>query len=57
MGNEFDPAKESNLISYIDANNVYGWQCQTNIQTSGFKWMTDDERNDWKHLSVSLKLI
>ena len=25
MGNEFDPTKESKFISYLDANNLYGW--------------------------------
>ena len=26
MGTEFDPAEESKFISYLDANNLYGWQ-------------------------------
>ena len=25
MGTEFDPAMESKFISYVDANNLYGW--------------------------------
>ena len=25
MGAEFDPVKESKFISYLDANNLYGW--------------------------------
>ena len=25
MGTEFDPAEESKFISYLDANNLYGW--------------------------------
>ena len=25
MRTEFDPAKESKFISYLDANNLYGW--------------------------------
>ena len=25
MGSEFDPVKESKFISYLDANNLYGW--------------------------------
>ena len=25
MGTEFDPTKDSKFISYLDANNLYGW--------------------------------
>ena len=25
-GTEFDPAEESKFISYLDANNLYGWE-------------------------------
>ena len=43
MGTEFDPAKESKFISYLDANNIYGWVMSKQVPTSGFKLMTDDE--------------
>ena len=26
------------------------------LPTSGFKWMTDDELDDWKHLSCILEV-
>ena len=32
MGTEFDSAEESKFISYLDANNLYGWQCRNNFQ-------------------------
>ena len=32
MGAEFDPAEESKFISYLDADNLYGWQCRNNYQ-------------------------
>ena len=54
MGTEFDPTKYSKLISYFDANNLYGWVMLKKLQTSGFKWMTDDELDDWEHLSCIL---
>ena len=57
MGAEFDPTKESKLISYLDANNLYGWEMSKQLPTSGFKWMTDDKLGDWKHLSCILKSI
>ena len=56
MGAEFDPVKESKFISYLDANNLYGWAMSKQLSTSGFKWMTDDELDDWKHLSCILEV-
>ena len=56
MESEFDPAKESKFISYLDANNLYGWAMSKQLHTSGFKLMTDDELDDWKHLSCILEV-
>ena len=50
MGTKFDPAEESKSISYLDANKFYGWEISKQLPTSGFKWMTDNELDDWKHL-------
>ena len=50
MGNEFDPAEESKF-SFLDANNLYSWAMSKQLPTSGFKWMNDDELDDWKRLS------
>ena len=43
METEFDPAKESKFISYLDADNLYDWAMSKQLPTYGFKWMTDDE--------------
>ena len=51
MGTEFDPTNDAKFISYLDANNLYGWAMSKQLQTSGFEWMTDDELDDWKHLN------
>ena len=37
MENEFDPIKDSKFISYLDANNLYGWAMSKQLPTSGFK--------------------
>ena len=37
MGTEFDPTKDSKFISYLDANNLYGWAMSKQLTTSGFK--------------------
>ena len=57
MVTEFNPAEKTKFISYLDANNLYGWTMSKQLPTSGFTWMADDELNDWKHLSCSSKLI
>ena len=54
MGTEFDPAEESKFISCVDANNLHGWAMSKQLPTSGFKWMTDNELDDWKHHSCFL---
>ena len=52
MGTELDPMKDSKFISYLDANNLYGWAMSNQLPTPGFEWMTDDELDDWKHLNL-----
>ena len=56
MGVEFDPVKKSKFISYLDANSLYGWAMLKQLPTSGFDCMTDDELDDWKHLSCILEV-
>ena len=56
IGTELDATKDSKFISYLGANNVYGWAMSKELPTSGFKWMTDDELDDWKHLSCILEV-
>ena len=36
MRNEFDPTKDSKFISYLDANNLYGWAMSNQLTKSGF---------------------
>ena len=43
MEAEIDPAKECKLISYLDANNIYGWAMSKQHPTPAFQWMTVDE--------------
>ena len=44
----FDPAEESKFISYLDANNLYGWAMSKQFPTSRFKWMSKNEHDDLK---------
>ena len=56
MGTEFVPAEETKFISYLYANNRYGWAMSKQLPTSGFKWMTGNELGDWKHHSYFLEV-
>ena len=56
IGTEFDPAEKSKFILYLDANNPSGWAMSKQLPISAFKWMTDNERDDWKHLSCFLEV-
>ena len=56
METVFDPANESKFISYLDATNLYGLAMLKQHPNSGFKWMIDDELEDWKHLSCILEV-
>ena len=55
-GTEFDSVKESEFISNLVANNLYGWAMSKQLPTSGVEWMSDDKLTDWKHLSCILEV-
>ena len=56
MGTEFDPAEETKFIWYLDANILYAWAMSKQLPISGFKWMADNELDDWKHLICFLEV-
>ena len=56
MGDSFDSSKPSKYIQYLDANNLYGWAMSKSLPTHGFKWMEEDERNNWKNYSCILEV-
>ena len=45
---EYDPLQLTKYISYLDANNLYGWAMSKPLPTHGFKWMTEEEIESWK---------
>ena len=59
MGESFDKRKQSSFISYLDANNLYGWAMSKPLPTHGFEWMTEEELVNWRStpciLEVDLK--
>ena len=56
MRTEFDPAEKSKFRSNLVANNLYDLAMSKQLPTSGFKWMTDNELDDWEHLSCILEV-
>ena len=56
MGNQFDPDKLSKYIAYLDANNLYGWAMSKPLPTHGFKWMTEEELENWKDYPCILEV-
>ena len=56
MGTKFDSANDSKLVSYLDANGLYVWTMSKQLPTCGFKWMTERDLEDWKHMSCILEV-
>src|SRR6218665_540229 len=53
---KFDSNTPSTLVTYADANNLYGWDMSKPLPTNGFKWISDDELNNWRRTSCILEV-
>ena len=53
---DYDPAKPSKFIQYLDANNLYGYAMSKPLPTHGFKWMEKSELENWKNISCILEV-
>ena len=51
----YDPIQESKHITYLDANNLYGYAMSKFIPTSGFEWIDAKESDLNKYTSNSSK--
>ena len=49
----YDSSKKSNYITYLDANNIYGWAMSQYLPYSGFKWLGKKEISDFCLNSIS----
>ena len=56
LGNRFDDKEPSKYITYLDANNLYGWVMSKPLPTHGFKWMTVSELETWENHSCILEV-
>ena len=51
MGDSYDPNQPTKYISYLEANNLYGWAMCKPLPAHGLEWMEQDELNNWKKVS------
>jgi len=51
MGDMFDENEPSKFITYLDANNLYGWVMSKPLPPDGFNWMYEAKLNDWKNIT------
>ena len=56
MGDKFDASGPSKYITYLDANNLYGWAMSKPLPTHGFKWMKLSELLTWELHSCILEV-
>ena len=45
----YDKNKESKFITYLDANNLYGWAMSQALPIGNFKWMEEKELENWRN--------
>ena len=48
-----DSNKESKYITYLDANNLYGWAVSQYVPYGGFKWLNQKEISNFCLNSIS----
>ena len=56
MGEKFDPSQPSKFITYLDANNLYGWAMMKPLPVGDFEWMNEEELENWKNIPCILEV-
>ena len=56
MGEKYDPKQENSYIIYLDANNLYGWAMCKKSPVRNFKWMDEDELENWRKIPCILEV-
>ncbi len=52
----YDPKKPNKHIMYLHANNLYGWAMNKPLPHKNFRWMKDEELDDWRSKSCFLEV-
>ena len=56
MRDEYDDSKPTKYITYLDANNLYGWAMSNPLPTGGFKWMEEKELDNWRNIPCTVEV-
>ena len=56
MGEKYDPSQPSKYLTYLDANNLYGWAMMKPLPVGDFKWMEERELEHWEDFPCILEL-
>ena len=54
---EYKPNLPTKYLTYLDANNLYGWAMCKALPTHGFRWMTEPELTQWENLPCILNEV
>ena len=49
---DYDESKDLSYISYLDANNLYGWAMSQSLPTGNFRWLSTTEVNRFDILRI-----
>ena len=49
----YDSNSPNKYITYLDANNLYGWAMSQPLSTHGFEWMCEEELKNWRNNASS----
>ena len=53
---DYDPDLPTKYISYLDANNLYGWAMSKPLPTDCFRFMSEEELKNWKSMPCILEV-
>ena len=56
MEKKSNPSQPSKFITYLDANNLYGWAMMKALPVGDFKWMDEKELEHWKNIPCILEV-
>ena len=51
---DFDETQPSKFITYLDANNLYGWAMSKGLPIGGFRWLKIYEAVEWEKIVESV---
>ena len=53
---DYDPDQPTKFISYLDANNLYGWAMSKPLPIDCFRFMNNEEMKNWKSMPCILEV-